>query len=228
MGAPQPTAPRMSFAERLASTRASSPPAFQPTRSEAKRHVDVSDAFKRGVAAVARRVGMKPSHLLAVMWFESRLGASARNASSGAVGLIQFMPHTASRLLGAPPAEAATRLAQMTPDEQLPYVEEYLRLAVGGRRIETLRDAYMAVFFPAAVGKGPDFVIARADDASAFGRAVYAQNAGLDVDHDGVITAGEAAAVVEAAASHGDLRALVAEIEAMPAEEPPQLASSRA
>jgi soluble lytic murein transglycosylase-like protein len=213
---------RSSFAEYVAAGRAHAL-VHAPTRAEvappARPALELSVDFKRGVADVARRVGMKPSHLAAVMWFESRFGASARNPSSGAVGLVQLMPHNAARLVGAPPAEAGAKLARMSPEEQLPYVEAYLRLAVAGRRVDSLRDAYMAVFFPAAVGKGPDYVIARADDASAFGRAVYAQNAGLDVDHDGVITAREAAAAVESASSSPQLRALFAELDATPAAE---------
>ena len=47
-----------------------------------------------------------------------------------------------------------------------------------------------------ALGRGDGYVIARADSESAFGRAVYRQNAGLDANADGIITAGEAASRV--------------------------------
>jgi hypothetical protein len=166
--------------------------------------VVLSDDFHAKVSAIATRVRCHTSDLYAVMWFESRMNPAARNPMSHAVGLIQFLPSTAADLLGLPKSMpgrctlAAAAFAQMTPEEQLEQVEAYLEKASQGRSLETLRDLYMCVFYPAAVGKGDAFVVARADDESAFGRLVYAQNAGLDANKDGVLTAGEAASVVAA------------------------------
>ncbi len=166
----------------------------------------LSDDFHSQVAAIATRVRCHASDLYAVMWFESRLNPAIRNPMSHAVGLIQFLPSTAADLLGLPKSMpgrgglAAAAFERMSPEEQLEQVEAYLEKASNGRSIETLRDLYMCVFYPAAVGKGDGFVIARADDASAFGRLVYALNAGLDATRDGVLTAGEAASVVAGAA----------------------------
>jgi hypothetical protein len=177
--------------------------------------VALSDDFHAKVAAIATRVRCHASDLYAVMWFESRMNPSIRNPMSHAVGLIQFLPSTAADLMGLPksmPARgglAAAAFERMTPEEQLEQVEAYLEKASNGRSIDTLRDLYMCVFYPAAVGKGDGFVIARADDASAFGRLVYAQNAGLDANHDGVLTAGEAASVVAGAARSPELAALL-------------------
>jgi len=134
---------------------------------------------------------------------------------SHAVGLIQFLPSTAADLLGLPKSMpgrggvAAAAFERMTPEEQLEQVEAYLEKASNGRSIATLRDLYMCVFYPAAVGKGDGFVIARADDATAFGRLVYGQNAGLDANRDGILTAGEAASVVAGAASSPELAAMI-------------------
>ena len=54
----------------------------------------------------------------------------------------------------------------------------------------------MAVLYPEGVGRGDAFVIGRQEGGTAFDRAVYRQNAALDADGDGTITAGEAAARV--------------------------------
>jgi len=141
---------------------------------------------------------MRAGDLMAVMRFESGLRPDAVNPSSHAVGLIQLLPRNAADLLGLPmtpdrEARAVQAFASMTADEQLDYVEAYFTRVLDGHGAANLRDAYMAVFYPAAVGQGDGYVIARADGESAFGRAVYRQNAGLDANGDGVITAGEAA-----------------------------------
>jgi hypothetical protein len=132
------------------------------------------------------------------MRFESGLRPDAVNPTTHAVGLIQLLPRHAADLLRLPmtpdrEARAVAAFASMSADEQLDYVEAYLERVLGGRGAANLRDAYMAVFYPAALGHGDDFAIARADGESAFERAVFRQNAGLDANGDGVITAGEAA-----------------------------------
>ena len=141
---------------------------------------------------------MRASDLMAIMRFESGLRPEAVNPTSHAVGLIQFLPRTAADLLDLPmtpdrESQAVRAFASMSADEQLEYVEDYLARVLGSRGAATLRDAYMAVLYPAAVGRGDGYIIAQADAASALGRAVYRQNAGLDTNGDGVITAGEAA-----------------------------------
>ena len=141
---------------------------------------------------------MSPRDLMAVMRFESGLRPDAINPTSHAVGLIQFLPGHAADLLGLPMtpdrnARAVQAFASMSADEQLDYVEAYLDQVLHGHGAANLRDAYMAVFYPAAVGQGESYVISRAGGEGAFGRAVYRQNAGLDANGDGVITAGEAA-----------------------------------
>jgi hypothetical protein len=166
------------------------------------RPAPLEGSFEAHVAAVAGRLRIRPHDLMAIMRFESGLRPDALNPSTHAVGLIQFLPHTAADLLGLPPGmpgrerQAVEAFAAMSRDEQLGYVEAYLEQALGGRDGSTLRDAYMAVLYPSAVGKGEGYVLGRADGPSAFERAVYRQNAALDVNGDGAITAGEAAARV--------------------------------
>ena len=84
------------------------------------------------------------------------------NPASHAVGLIQFLPRTAADLLGLPPGQpgrerqAVETLAAMSADEQLDLVEAYLDKVLGGRPAN-FRDTYMAVLYPAAVGRGDGY-----------------------------------------------------------------------
>lgn len=150
----------------------------------------VSAEFRQRVFEIADWLGADPSDLMACMAFESgeTFSPAVRNgAGSGAVGLIQFMPSTA-RTLGT----SADALARMTAAEQLWYVQQYFKPWRG--RLRTLADLYMAILWPAAVGKAESAWL-----WSKSGRpTTYRQNAGLDLNKDGVITKAEAAAKVHA------------------------------
>lgn len=148
----------------------------------------VSSEFRARVIDIAAGLGTQPDYLMACMAFESgrTFCAAVRNAAgSGAVGLIQFMEPTA-RSLGT----STKALARMSAVEQLGYVERYLTPFRG--RLSSLSDVYMAILWPAAVGKPESSVL-----WTQGGRpTTYRQNAGLDVNHDGAITKAEAAARV--------------------------------
>lgn len=125
---------------------------------------------------------------MAVMAFETgrTFKPDIRNlAGSGATGLIQFMPATA-RALGT----TTTQLAAMSAEDQLNWVYKYFQPFKG--RMHTLSDVYMAVLWPAAVGK-PDSTILWDKESRP---TTYRQNAGLDINKDGKITKGEAAVKV--------------------------------
>lgn len=102
-------------------------------------------------------------------------------AGSGATGLIQFMPETA-RALGTTTAA----LAAMTAEDQLNYVHKYFKPYRG--RLKNLGDLYMAILWPAGVGKPDSFVLW--DKATR--PTTYRQNSGIDINKDGVITRAEA------------------------------------
>lgn len=143
-------------------------------------------AFKREVVRLAHDLGIDPSHLTAVMAFETgdTFDPAKRNPVSGATGLIQFMPATAREL-----GTTTEALATMTALEQLVFVRKYLARFSG--RMRSLSDVYAAVLWPAAVAKADATVLFRSPSVA------YQQNAGLDVNKDGTITKGEAAAKVE-------------------------------
>ena len=136
--------------------------------------------FNKKLDKVASALGVKSSDLLAVMKQESGVNPSAQNGTSGATGLIQFMPDTARRL-----GTTAAELRQMTGVEQLDYVYKYFKMTGVGNG--TLGDLYMAVFMPKYIGYDDDFVLGQSG-ASGFSGKVYAQNRGLDRNRDGAIT----------------------------------------
>ncbi|WP_035277965.1 transglycosylase SLT domain-containing protein, partial [Desulforegula conservatrix] len=147
----------------------------------------VSPEFRVKVKEIAERLETDPNWLMAAMAFETAetFSPSIQNAAgSGAVGLIQFMPATA-RSLGT----TTDFLGRMQPEEQLYYVGSYLKPYKG--RLKTLEDVYMAILWPAAIGKPLNHVLFKKDDPKAPKR--YLQNKGLDFNKDGVITKAEAA-----------------------------------
>jgi lysozyme family protein len=156
----------------------------------------VDQAFRVKVREIADRLSTDPNWLMAVMGFETgyTFSPAARNPGSTATGLIQFIESTA-RGLGTSTAQ----LARMTAVRQLDYVEDYYRPYNG--RIRNLGDAYLAVLWPVAVGR-PDSYVMWERDSGPYQRE-YAANSGLDVNHDGVITRGEAVASVNTSYMRG-------------------------
>lgn len=147
----------------------------------------VTQQFRDKVRIVARNLQTDPSRLMSVMAFETgrTFSAHIKNAAgSGAVGLIQFMPQTAGSL-----GTTTDKLAVMSAVQQLDYVEKYLKPFKG--RLSTVADLYMAVLWPAAVGKPLDWELFNSRDPKYPKR--YIQNAGLDFNKDGSITKFEAA-----------------------------------
>lgn len=90
----------------------------------------ISYSVAAAVIEVADSLGAKADDLAAVIWFESgrTFRPDARHPTSGATGLIQFMPSSATRL-----GTTVDALARMTAEEQLRGpVREYLRRVKDG------------------------------------------------------------------------------------------------
>ena len=152
----------------------------------------VSPEFRDKVRTIAASIGTSPSWLMACMAFETGKTFSpwVRNPGSSATGLIQFMESTAQGL-----GTSTAALAGMSAVEQLDYVWDYFKPFTG--RLGSLADCYMAILYPAAVGKPDDYVV------FADKHAAYAANKALDIDHDGAITKRECTAFVEKCLSDG-------------------------
>ena len=165
-------------------------PIYRPTIPN---EVANDEEFKAAVTSVSDRLEISPNDLYAVMGFETggTYSPSIRNAAgSGATGLIQIMPSTAAGLGTTPEA-----LASMSRARQMHYVEKHLR-SVGIRPGASLSDLYMAVLFPAAVGKPDNFVLFGNGAIAGYEGKAYDQNKGLDADNSGSITKAEATAKV--------------------------------
>lgn len=139
------------------------------------------DLFIARAKEIARNIGADYGDLMTVMFIESKLNHRAVNKTSGATGLIQFLPSTAKSL-----GTTVEELRSMSNVEQLDYVEEYFRPYAG--RVGDLEDLYFAVFFPAAMGKPDDYVIQTKSQSAGL---IAKQNPILDINHDGQITVAE-------------------------------------
>ena len=155
----------------------------QPNSVDAKK-IDVSAVqdpdFKKKVDKIAAALGVPANNLMAIMKQESNLDPAAVNKTSGATGLIQFMPKTAIAL-----GTTTEELRQMDAVQQMDYVYKYFKMTGVGDG--SLGELYTAVFMPKYVGYPKDTVLGQ-QGAPGFSGKVYAQNAPLDRNRDGVIT----------------------------------------
>lgn len=152
----------------------------------------IPQSLRSSIDDVASRLGIPASWLTAVIQFETGGTFSpAITNSIGATGLIQFLPSTARQL-----GTTVESLRTMSGPEQMEYVYQYLAPYRG--RMWSIEDAYMAVLWPAAVGKPQDYVLFRNPSAA------YIANKGLDINRDGVVTKQEAASMVVALQQPGE------------------------
>ncbi|WP_193609285.1 peptidoglycan-binding domain-containing protein [Nocardioides lijunqiniae] len=148
-----------------------------------KGNPNVTPEFLRGVEGMAQRLGAQPEHIMAAMSFETggTFASDVRNPRSSATGLIQFMDSTAKGM-----GTTTSALAQMSPVEQLTYVEKYFEPHRG--HLGDLESVYTSILagHPAS---GNEALFTQGDRA-------YGPNRELDVNRNGVITAAEATAHV--------------------------------
>lgn len=155
----------------------------------------VSPEFRAKARAISGRLGCLADDLMTCIAWESgrSFSPSKKNmAGSGATGLIQFMPATAKGL-----GTSTAALAAMTAVQQLDWVEKYFQPYKG--KLNTLADLYMAILWPAGVGKPMEYVLWDKDTRP----TTFRQNAGLDINRDGEITKAECAAKLYAMKAEG-------------------------
>lgn len=145
---------------------------------------DLSSGFYDAWTAMARRLDADPLDIARVAHAESGLRSTAVDRRSNAGGLIGFMPHILTGLgwTGTP-----EEFRQLSPTEQVPYVERYYRPYSGMLKNDGL--VYVANFLPSrlprAAQSDDSFVLTRA------GEVYYDSNRILDRDGDGTITVGD-------------------------------------
>ena len=144
------------------------------------------EEFKLKVIEIAEKLGINPDWLMLVFYIETAasvykvINHRIQN-SIGATGLIQFMKSTAIAL-----GTTTDSLKRMSNVEQLEYVYKYLRPYAGS--MKNCQDVYLAVFFPAAIGKPDDWVL---QSKTLSPGTIASQNQLYDLNKDGKITVGE-------------------------------------
>ncbi len=138
-------------------------------------------AFIAKLNDVADKLSIPPSWLTAVMNFESNLNSKAVNTSTGATGLIQFMPATAIAL-----GTTTEQLYNMSNVAQLDYVYKYYQPYKS--KLVSVQDLYLATFFPAALTKADSYVL-RTDTIAA--DTIARQNPIFDSVKKGYVTVGD-------------------------------------
>jgi hypothetical protein len=146
----------------------------------------VSALFTTKVAKMATDLGCQsaeaPDWFMACMAWETgeKFTPDVKNPGSSATGLIQFMDATAKGM-----GTTTAALAKLTAEQQLDYVYKYF--LPYKNRLKNLGDIYMAIIWPAGIGKSDDWVMWVKEERE----KIYLANKGLDVNKDGKITRGE-------------------------------------
>lgn len=198
-----------------AAVKAPSPAPLKSAKLPYEDEISINkENFIQKVHQVSIRLLIKPSWLMIVMWIECKFNRKIINTYSGTVGLIQWtignickfwdlqMPHLSKersgKLIVTPEIRRIQRVVQDTPGvEQLEMVFEYLKPYVG--KMKTLHDVYLAVFYPAAIGRNDDFVLG-SERSFKWMKLVYEGNKNLDMfgDRDGLLEVLDVKAWVEA------------------------------
>lgn len=148
-------------------------------------------SFTEAAEQVAANLNIPVNWMYAVMQNESNFDPSIPNqlyvqqgrGEDAAVGLIQFMPATATGL-----GTSTEELAGMDRTEQLVYVERYLEQYAD--KIQSPEDVYIATFYPRALGEDDSFVMGSEVNTSRIA-AIARDNPPFDINEDGRITLGE-------------------------------------
>ena len=148
---------------------------------------------RQKLITIADALGLDPDWISTVISIESRWNPRAKNPNSSASGLIQFIESTAKAL-----GTTTAAIRSMSTSEQLELVRRYLQPYA--RRIKSVGDTWLAVFYPAALGKPDSHII------GAEGSQAYEANANLDKNKDRTITVAEIKTVAERV--YNDARAL--------------------
>lgn len=155
---------------------------------------DITDDFFPRLKAIAEELEADPLHMLAVMYSESGVRATAHNDNPknlppeqryNASGLIQFMPPT---LVGLGYFSGHAAFRQLTATAQLNYVRKYYLPYKG--KLKSAAALYVATFLPAFVDNASDMGFVLTAKGGIRGWA-FAPNAAFDADGDLKITVKE-------------------------------------
>lgn len=149
---------------------------------EEKIPIAIRTQFINKVRDISQYLGINPNWLMQVMKAESGINPKARNIQEGrviAVGLIQF---TKAANIGY----SLDAIYNMDALQQLDLVRKYYTPYKG--KMKSYFDVYLVTFFPAAMGKGDDYVFATKNLSASL---IAKQNPAINKDKDGKITMAE-------------------------------------
>ena len=144
----------------------------------------VVDSLEYYINEVSHNLGICPRHLKRVIKIESGFNLKAYNKSSGAYGLIQFIPSTRRRLGALPISSPQWK----TYKYQFYLIEKYFNsifdmMAITPKEKLKGKTIYLAVFAPIKIRK--NIIYSESDGA------LYSWNKVLDYDKNSVITASD-------------------------------------
>lgn len=149
--------------------------------------LDLSDVFYNKIIRISKDINCNPNDLMGIINLETAgtFDPSIKN-SIGATGLIQFLPDTKDQGdLVIRVGKRISELEKMSAEEQLDYVEKYLKSYIKEKDIKGRVDGatlYSLVFWPDAANKNDNYIIANE------GSKVYEQNPLLDKDKNPNVT----------------------------------------
>lgn len=148
---------------------------------------DDGQEFTSKLVIVSGGLGWAVNWLPLIIFHESSMDPAKVNTDSGAIGIIQFMPDTAAGL-----GTTTSDIAQMSGSQQLDLaLQYYQQLQKAHGQAQTLADAYLLTFYPAAVGEAPDYVLGGTNtDGTPTTRAlsIGKENEALDIGKKGYLT----------------------------------------
>ena len=145
---------------------------------------DIDDEFFADLDGLCAFLKCSKSDLLGVMMSESGVSSSAKNPTSSATGLIQFMANNRGQYYGMTRDE----FAGLRPSKQLTFVRAYMTPHIG--KLTSDAALYLAVFMPALIGRADDSHNVVAAKEGPYGWAFNA-NKYFDFNNDNAIQVGE-------------------------------------
>jgi len=132
--------------------------------------------FEKKINQVSKNLNIPVRTLKNMILFESTGDSGKKTTHGSATGLIQFLKGT-SESLGAD----HSKLPEMTPAQQLDYVEKYLSgikndFKLGDEDLADPVNTYLSVFYPSAIKKADDYIIGSDENNSAERIAQIAKN----------------------------------------------------
>lgn len=146
------------------------------------------DKFLAKLSIICQNLGIKPEWLMICMAIESAKTflPNIQNASTGATGLIQFMPSTAKDL-----GTTCDTLKGMKNYEQLDWVYKYFKPWTG--KMRSFTDVYLVIFYPMAVGKPDSYPLGLTPEQQ---HIIAKYNPAYDINKDGMIQKSEIKEIV--------------------------------